>query len=147
MERDSGCPRAGQPQCRYFRGTDTWDMQQEQCSEESAAAVTICSDSRQVSAVAEGIAERGIGDVWVQRRRALARRKMAWSHCLGSISEIQPACWSRLPAGRTGQYTWRLCARHKYRFVGMLQGSSKGISFVSAGRYCTMSGVSWLRVR
>jgi hypothetical protein len=41
MERDSGAEGAGQFRCRYFRGTDTWEaLQQEQHSEESAAAVS-----------------------------------------------------------------------------------------------------------
>jgi hypothetical protein len=44
MERDSGCPRAldNGPQCRYFRGTDTWEAYAAGAvhSEESAAAVS-----------------------------------------------------------------------------------------------------------
>jgi hypothetical protein len=83
---------AGQwAQCRYFRGTDTWEAYAAGAvhQKNQQQLLAICSsDSRQVPQYSRGIAE-GIGDVWVQRRRGLWRWKMACHHCLGSISETR----------------------------------------------------------
>jgi hypothetical protein len=77
----------------------------------------------------------------VQRRRglgALACRLTAWAQS----ARQPPACWSRLPAGRTGQYKGDFVPATSTVCVGVQAAARMELSV--QGRYRTMSGLGCL---
>jgi hypothetical protein len=101
MERDSARRWTMGLQCRYFRGTDTWEAYAAGAvhSEESAAAVSNMQQRQSAGFhTAEGIAERVLAMCGFKGVGAGAGRwhvGPSWAQSARS----QPACWSRLPAG------------------------------------------------
>jgi hypothetical protein len=90
------------PQCRYFRGTDTWEAYAAGAvhSEESAAAVSNMQQRQSAGfqQYSRGIAERVLAMCGFKGGGALedGMSDTAWAQ---SARSQPPACWSRLPAG------------------------------------------------